>query len=99
MIDFAIHPPIHILGREGLFVRSTAQAAEFVREHMLRHPDGAAARLLCRLERVNSAAAAQHAAKAFRNWIVGSMVQNAADVPKGKAQSSGTLRAHSPRPH
>ncbi|HEY7297187.1 MAG TPA: hypothetical protein VH684_04545 [Xanthobacteraceae bacterium] len=69
MTDFAIHPPIHIAGRQGAFVRSTAQAADFVREQIFRHPDDGAAKILYRLEKVNSAADAQRAANAFRAWI------------------------------
>ena len=70
MIDFAIHPPIHILGRDGVFVRSTAQAAAFVRQRMLWQPDGSAAQVFGRL---SSARDAQHAAKAFRAWIASGM--------------------------
>ena len=73
MIDFAIHPPIHILGRDGVFVRSTAQAAAFVRQRMLWQPDGSATQVPGRLEKVNSARDAQHAAQAFRAWIASGM--------------------------
>jgi hypothetical protein len=71
MTDFAIHPPIHIVGRDGAFVRSTAQAAAFVRERMIRQPDSAAVQVLYRLEKVSSAGDAQRAAQAFRAWIGG----------------------------
>ena len=55
MTDFAIDPPIRILGRRGTFVRSTEQAAAFMREHMLQHMDDHAAEVLGRLEDVRSA--------------------------------------------
>jgi hypothetical protein len=71
MIDFAIHPPIHIVGRDGTFIRSTAQAAAFVRERILHQPDIDATQVLGRLEKANSAADAQRAAKVFRAWIAG----------------------------
>jgi hypothetical protein len=87
MIDFAIHPPICILGREGVFVRSTAEAAAFVRQRMLRQPDGSAARVLGRLENVNSARDAQHAAKAFRAWVATGMTP--IDLPDRKLQLAG----------
>jgi hypothetical protein len=37
MTDFVIDPPIRILGRHGNFVRSTAEAAAFIREHLDDH--------------------------------------------------------------
>ena len=69
MTDFAIDPPIRILGRRGTFVRSTEQAAAFMREHMLQHVDGDAMEVLHWLEDVRSAEEAQDAAAAFRRWI------------------------------
>jgi hypothetical protein len=93
MIDFAIHPPIHVLGRDGVFVRSTAQAAAFVRQHMLRQPDALAARVLGRLEKVNSARDAQYAAKAFRAWIASGMTP--IDLPDRDSHTVGKPR---PRP-
>jgi hypothetical protein len=69
MTDFVIDPPIRILGRRGTFVRSTEQAAAFMREHMLQHVDGDATEVLHRLEDVRSAEEAQNAAAAFRRWI------------------------------
>jgi hypothetical protein len=65
MNDFVIDPPIRILGRRGSFVRSTREAAAFMREHM----DDNAAKVLRRLERAKSTKEAQEAAKAFRSWI------------------------------
>ena len=67
--DFAIDPPIRILGRRGTFVRSTEQAAAFMREHMLKNIDGDATEVLRRLEDVRSAQEAQDAAQAFRTWM------------------------------
>jgi hypothetical protein len=61
MIDFAIHPPIYILGRDGVFVRSTGQAAAFVRQHLQRQLDGSAVQVLGRLESVSNARDAQQA--------------------------------------
>ena len=69
MTDFAIDPPIRILVRRGTFVRSTEQAAAFMREHMLQHMDDHLAEVLGRLEDVRSAEEAQEAAQAFRAWI------------------------------
>jgi hypothetical protein len=74
MTDFAIDPPVRILGRRGGFVRSTEQAAAFMREHMLQHMDGDATEVLRRLEDVRSAEEAQEAAQAFRAWIASGMV-------------------------
>jgi hypothetical protein len=82
MTDFAINPPIHILGRDGIFVRSTEQAAAFVRKHMLGHLNSHAAEVLRRLEGVNSPQEAQNAGKEFRDWIAGGM----------PTQSSGSLQ-------
>ena len=65
MIDFIIDPPIRILGHRGSFVRSTKEAAAFVREHM----DVNAPKVLQRLEGVMSVKEAREAAKAFRSWI------------------------------
>jgi hypothetical protein len=65
MTDFAIDPPIRILGRRGTFVRSTEQAAAFMREHMLQHVEGDAMEVLRRLEDVRSAEEARDAAAAF----------------------------------
>jgi hypothetical protein len=73
MTDFAIDPPIRILGPRGTFVRSTDQAAAFMREHMLQHIDGDATEVLRRLEDVRSAQEAQNAAQAFRDWIASGM--------------------------
>jgi hypothetical protein len=65
MTDFVIDPPIRVLGRHGSFVRSTKEAAAFVREHM----DVNAPKLLQCLEGVMSVKEAEEAAKAFRSWI------------------------------
>jgi hypothetical protein len=65
MTDFVIDPPIRILGRRGSFVRSTTEAAAFIREHM----DDNAPELLRRFEEVSSVEQAQEAAKAFQSWI------------------------------
>jgi hypothetical protein len=78
VIDFAIHLPIHVAGRDGAFVRSTAQAAAFVRERMFT----LAAQILYRLEKVNSTADAQRAAKAFCAWIGGAMTSSLMDAPR-----------------
>jgi hypothetical protein len=55
MTDFVIDSPIRILGRRGSFVRSTREAAAFMREHM----DGSAPKVLRRLGRVRSTKEAQ----------------------------------------
>jgi hypothetical protein len=77
MTDFAIEPPIRILGRRATFVRSTEQAAAFMREHMLQHMDHHAAEVLVRLEDVRSAEEAQEAAQAFRTWIASGLLARA----------------------
>ena len=74
MTDFVIDPPVRILGRRGSFVRSTDQAAAFMREHMLQHVDGDATEVLRRLEDVGSAEEAQDAAAAFRRWIASGLL-------------------------
>jgi len=74
MTDFVIDPPIRILGRRGSFVRSTDQAAAFMREHMLQHVDGDATEVLRRLEDVRSAEEAQDAAAAFRRWLASGLL-------------------------
>jgi hypothetical protein len=74
MTDFAIDPPVRILGRRGGFIRSTEQAAAFMREHMFQHMDSQATEVLRRLEDVRSAEEAQEAAQAFRAWIASGMV-------------------------
>ncbi|TMJ79367.1 MAG: hypothetical protein E6G78_22555 [Alphaproteobacteria bacterium] len=65
MTDFVIDPPIRILGRRGSFVRSTSEAAAFIRQHMDRN----ARKVLHRLEGARSAKQAQEAAQAFRSWV------------------------------
>jgi hypothetical protein len=69
MSDFAINPPIHVTGRHGTFIRSTKEAAAFVREHILQHYDGQSADVLRRLEAVSSRDEAHSAAVEFRSWI------------------------------
>ena len=80
MADFAIDPPVRILGRRGGFVRSTEQAAAFMREHMLQHMDSPATGVLRRLEDVRSAEEAQEAAQAFRAWIASGMVATPSNI-------------------
>src|SRR5262249_13306444 len=63
MTDFAI------LGRRGSFVRSTREAAAFIREHM----DANAPIVLDRLEKGTSIKQAQEAANAVRSWIANQM--------------------------
>jgi hypothetical protein len=77
MTDFAIEPPIRTLGRRATFVRSTEQAAAFMREHMLQHMDHHAAEVLVRLEDVRSAEEAREAAQAFRTWIASGLLARA----------------------
>jgi hypothetical protein len=94
MTDFAIDPPIRILGRRGTFVRSTEQAAAFMREHLLQRIDGPATEVLRRLEDVRSAQDAQDAARAFRAWIASGLLAMPSDTcknPEGKR--AGALRA------
>jgi hypothetical protein len=66
MTDFVIDPPIRILGRRGSFVRSTREAAAFMRKHMDNNAPSAP------LESAKSTKEAQEAAKAFRSWIANS---------------------------
>lgn len=73
MTDFAIDPPLHITGRSGTFVRSTEQAAAFVREHMLRGSGHDTTAILRRLENVRSSEQAKDAAQAFRVWLMTAM--------------------------
>jgi hypothetical protein len=80
MTDFAIDPPVRILGRRGGFVRSTEQAAAFMREHMLQHMDSPVTEVLRRLEDVRSAEEAQEAAQAFRAWIASGMVATPSNI-------------------
>jgi hypothetical protein len=87
MTDFAIDPPVRILAHRGGFVRSTEQAAAFIREHMLQHMDGHATEVLRRLEDVRSAEEAQGAAQAFRAWIASGMVA----TPSGISTKSHAL--------
>jgi hypothetical protein len=94
MIDFAIRPPIHILGREAVFVCSTGQAAAFVRQHLLRQPDGSAAQILGRLESVSSARDAQQAVKAFGAWVAGGL--STVDLADRKSHVAGKQQ---PVPH
>ena len=88
MTDFAIDPPIRILGRRGTFVRSTEQAAAFMREHMLQHMDDHAAEVLGRLEDVRSAEEAQEAAQAFRTWIASGLFATPSGLDKLKKPSA-----------
>jgi hypothetical protein len=101
MTELALHPPIHILGRRGIFVRSTDQAAAFLREHMLRQSDRSAAQVLRRLEKAATAADAERAAKAFRAWIAKGMHAGSSGVPARspahKAEHAGRSRASAPR--
>jgi hypothetical protein len=87
MTDFAIDPPVRILGRRGGFVRSTEQAAAFMREHMLQHTDSPSTEVLRRLEDVRSAEEAQEAAQAFRAWIASGLVA----TPRGISTKSHAL--------
>ena len=93
MTDFAIDPPIRILGRRGAFVRSTEQAAAFMREHMLQGIDGLAREVLRRLENVRSAQEAQDAGQAFRAWIASELLAMPSDTFKIlKASEPGVVR-------
>ena len=96
MTNFVIDPPIRILGRRGSFVRSTAEAAAFVREHLDEH----APELLHCLEEVSSVEQAQEATKAFRSWIA-SKLQATGDasalkgsVSRPKVKSARALSGH-----
>src|SRR5262249_1114980 len=88
MTDFAIDPPIRILGRRGSFVRPPREAAAFIREHM----DANAPIVLDRLEKVTSIKQAQEAANAFRSWIANQMEATSGAASKTN-QRSGTVRA------
>jgi hypothetical protein len=91
MTDFAIDPPIRILGRRGNFIRSTQEAAAFIREHM----DVNAPIVLDRLEKVTSIKQAQEAAKAFRSWIANQMetTSEAASNDSPRVRSSSRIKA------
>jgi len=97
MTDFVIDPPIRILGRRGSFVRSTSEAAAFIRQHMDRN----ARKVLHRLEGARSAKEAQEAAKAFRSWIANRLPATLGAASKTStvhtAERAGRLLA-SPRP-
>jgi hypothetical protein len=94
MTDFAIDPPVRILGRRGGFVRSTEQAATFMREHMLQHMDSPATEVLRRLEDVRSVEEAQQAAQAFRAWIASGVA-----TPSGISTKSRAFdKSKKPRP-
>jgi len=96
MTEIALHPPIYVLGRRGMFVRSTEQAAAFVREHTAGQSDRAAAQVLRRLEKATTAAGAERAARAFRAWIANRMRTGPDGVPAtGPAAKAGHFR----RPH
>jgi hypothetical protein len=93
MTDFVIDPPVRILGRRGGFVRSTEQAAAFMREHILQHMDSPATEVLRRLEDVRSAEEAQEAAQAFRTWISGMVAtpSGISTTPNGISTKSHAL--------
>jgi di/tripeptidase len=94
MSDFVIDPPIRILGRRGSFVRSTKEAAAFMREHM----DVNAAPVLKRLEGVMSVKEAQEAAKAFRSWIANREAATSEGVSKTNQRSSTLRASHGSQP-
>jgi hypothetical protein len=70
MISFAINPPIHVRGPHGTFVRSTEEAAAYVRRHLLADASNGAIELLQQLESVASADHAKDAGNAFRAWVM-----------------------------
>jgi hypothetical protein len=67
MTRFAIQPPILVRGPHGTFVRSTDEAAGYVRRRA-GTSEGASA-LLARLEEVGTVDQARQAGSAFRRWV------------------------------
>jgi len=68
MPRYAINPPLHVRGSPGLVIRSTDDAAKFVRAQS-NADDAAAVRLVSRLETVRNPEIAQGLADELRVWI------------------------------
>jgi hypothetical protein len=69
MTSFAIHPPILVRGPRGTFVRSTEEAATYVRRQLLADTRDDANTLLQQLELVGTVDQAKDAGRAFRSWV------------------------------
>ena len=68
MAEHAVHPPIHLVIHPDEPVRSLEAAAKVVRRHAASHADRKAEDLLRRIEAASTAAQAEAAGKAFRDW-------------------------------
>jgi hypothetical protein len=69
MTGFAIEPPILLRGSHGTFVRSTDEAAAYVRRRVVAGSGNGASALLARLELVGTVEQARQAGSAFRRWV------------------------------
>ena len=69
MTRFAIQPPILVRGPHGTFVRSTDEAAAYVRRRVVAGTGDGASPLLARLDEVGTADQARQAGSAFRRWV------------------------------
>jgi hypothetical protein len=67
--DFAIDPPLPILGRPDVVISSLDQAAAFIRPYDTRTADPTTRGVLFRLERAANLQDAKDAANAFRWWL------------------------------
>jgi len=68
-MSFAINPPILVRGPHGTFVRSTEEAAAYVRRRLLADTSDGAIELLQQLELVGTVDQAMDAGSAFRSWV------------------------------
>jgi hypothetical protein len=69
MTRFAIQPPILVRGPQGTFVRSTDEAAAYVRRRVVGGSGNGASSLLARLQDVGTVDQAMQAGSAFRRWV------------------------------
>jgi hypothetical protein len=69
MTRFAIQPPILVRGPHGTFVRSTDEAAAYVRRRVVAGIGDGASALLARLELARTVDQARQAGSAFRRWV------------------------------
>jgi hypothetical protein len=69
MTRFAIQPPILVRGPRGTFVRSTDEAAAYVRRRVVAGTGNGACALLARLDLVGTLEQARPAGSAFRRWV------------------------------
>ena len=69
MVGFAINPPLHVRGKPDIVIRSTEEAAEFVRSFVLSRDDPIAAGMSARLSSIGDLETAQEVANEFRTWL------------------------------